>query len=121
MNILWVVAGSALGGLARYYVGLWVTNASGDHMLGTVLVNVVGSFVIGLFLVMSVDRSWSGSLVLFVAVGILGGFTTFSTFAWHTYELSQNGDVDRALLNVGASVGASLVAVWGGASVARFV
>ena len=84
MNVLLVALGSALGGLSRYYVGIWVTNLSGARTLGTVLINVAGSFAIGLFLTLSSERGWNNTLVLFVAVGFLGGFTTFSTFAWNT-------------------------------------
>jgi CrcB protein len=119
MNLLWVAAGSAIGGVTRYYIGMWVTNASGNHTIGTVLINIAGSFAIGMFLPLSADRSWSNALVLFVSVGFLGGFTTFSAFSWHTYEYWQSGEIGRAVLNVAMSVGLSLLAVWAGASVAK--
>jgi CrcB protein len=64
---------------------------------------------------------WSNALVLLVAVGFLGGFTTFSTFTWQTYELLHTNDVPRALLYAGGSVFAGMLAVWAGASVARLM
>lgn len=121
INVLWVALGSALGGVARYYAGIWVVNAAGVRTPATVLVNVVGSFVIGAFLTLSVQRSWANSLVLFVAVGVLGGFTTFSTFAWQTYEYGNAGDINRAILNVAASVALGLLAVWAGAVTPRLL
>jgi fluoride exporter len=119
MNILYVALGGSAGSIARYYAGIWVTNATGARTPGTVAVNVVGSFAIGLFLALSVERSWSNALVLLVAVGFLGGFTTFSTFTWQTYELIKSGDTAQAALNVGFSVVAGMLAVWAGASLAK--
>lgn len=119
MNIAYLVVGGSLGTILRYYVGIWVTNATGARTPGTIAINILGSFGIGLFLMLSVERSWSNALVLLVAVGFLGGFTTFSTFTWQTYELVQSGEVGRALLNVGISVAAGMLAVWAGATLAK--
>ena len=96
-----------------------MTNASGARSPATFAVNIIGSFVIGLFLVVSAERSWSNALVLLVAVGFLGGFTTFSTFTWQTYQLIESGQTARAALNVGASVVVGMLAVWGGATLAK--
>jgi CrcB protein len=119
MNIIYLALGGAAGTLSRYYVGLVITNATGARTPGTVMINVVGSFAIGLFLMLSAERSWSNALVLLVAVGFLGGFTTFSTFTWQTYELIQSGEVAQAMLNVGASLIVGMLAVWAGASLAK--
>lgn len=121
MNILCIAIGSALGGLSRHYVGVFATNAGGNPTLATVVINVVGSFAIGLFLVLSIERSWPTALVLFVAVGFLGGFTTFSTFSWQSYQLLEAGDIHKSILNMGASVFVGLLAVWTGATVAKAV
>lgn len=119
MNVIYVALGGALGSLARYYVGIWLTNATGAVSPATFAVNIVGSFLIGLFLVASAERSWSNALVLLVAVGFLGGFTTFSTFTWQTYQLAESGDTNRAILNVGASLIVGLLAVWAGSTLAK--
>jgi CrcB protein len=119
MNALYVALGGAAGSIARYYVGVWVTNATGARTPATVVVNLVGSFLIGLFLTLSVQRSWSSALVVLVSVGFLGGFTTFSTFTWQTYAHLQAGETGTALLNIAVSLGAGMLAVWAGASLAK--
>ena len=105
----------------RYYVGIWVTNAVGARSPATFAVNIAGSFAIGAFLTLSVERSWSSAVVLLVAVGFLGGFTTFSTFTWQTYELMENGHLGQALLNVSASLVVGMLAVWSGVLVAKAI
>jgi CrcB protein len=119
VNSVYVALGGALGSLLRYYVGIWVTNAIGARSPATFIVNIVGSFVIGVFLTLSFERSWSNALVLLVAVGFLGGFTTFSAFTWQTYQLIEAGHVGRVCLNVGASVLVGMLAVWGGVVLAK--
>lgn len=120
MNPIYLIIGGSLGTLARYYAGLAITNASSSHTLATFAVNIAGSFVIGLFLMLGQERdAWSNALVLLVAVGFLGGFTTFSTFTWQTYQLIETNDLPRAMLYLGGSVIAGMLAVWAGASLAR--
>lgn len=120
MTILYLVLGGASGTISRYYMSMWVTNATGSRVGGTFAVNVVGSFVIGLFLVLATERfSWPTGLVILVAAGFLGGFTTFSTFSWQTLEQLESGNVGAAVVNVAASVGCGLLAVWAGVSAAR--
>lgn len=121
MNILYLALGGSLGTISRYYAGIWVTNATGARTPGTFLVNVLGSFLIGLFLTLSFERSWSNALVILVAVGFLGGFTTFSTFTWQTYQSLQSGEVGQAALNISASVAAGMLAVWAGATLAKAI
>ena len=121
MNALYVLVGGALGSLLRYYVGIWVTNAVGARSPATFVVNIAGSFAIGAFLTLSVERSWSSAVVLLVAVGFLGGFTTFSTFTWQTYELVETGHLGRALINVSASLVVGMLAVWSGVVLAKVV
>jgi CrcB protein len=120
MNVVYLVLGGSAGTLSRYYIGLWITNATGARAPATLLINVLGSFVIGLFLQLGADRSaWSNGLVLLVAVGFLGGFTTFSTFAWQTLQLMEGGEMTHGLLNIAASLGLGMAAVWLGATLAR--
>jgi CrcB protein len=119
VNALYVLAGGALGSLMRYYAGIWVTNLVGARSPATFAVNVVGSFAIGAFLTLSVERSWPNALVLLVAVGFLGGFTTFSAFTWQTYQLMEAGHLGQAFLNVGASLIVGMLAVWSGVVLAK--
>ena len=77
----------------------------------TLGVNVLGSFAIGLFLTLLAWRRWSEAARLLVAVGFLGGFTTFSAFSWETLGLVRAGEMGLALGYVAASVGLGLIAV----------
>ncbi len=102
MRFLIVLAGGGLGSLARYSVGLWVVNTFGSSFpLGTVLVNVTGSFLIGLIATLADESGAIGSQArLFLVVGILGGFTTFSSFSLEAWRLAEEGAAIRAILYV---------------------
>ena len=102
MRFLIVLAGGGLGSLARYSVGLWVVNTFGSSFpLGTALVNVTGSFLIGLIATLADETGAIGSQArLFLVVGILGGFTTFSSFSLEAWRLAEEGAAIRAILYV---------------------
>jgi len=114
-----VAAGSALGGVARYALSGVVARAVGETFpWGTLVVNVVGSFLIGVVATLTGPDGrllWSPLTRQLVMVGIFGGFTTFSSFSLQTLSLTQDGEWLRAAGNVGLSVAACLVAVWLGA------
>lgn len=83
--------------------------------MGTLAVNVIGSFVIGLLIGMSAKGNLiSADLRLFLMVGLCGGFTTFSTFSSENMLLLQNGQIATAILYMGLSIVLGLLAVWGG-------
>jgi len=120
MTILYLALGGASGTIARHYLGMWVSNATGSRPGGTFAVNILGSFLIGVFLALGTERfSWPNGLVILLAVGFLGGFTTFSTLSWQTLQQVEAGDVSWAMLNVGATVLLGLAAAWAGASIAK--
>jgi CrcB protein len=108
--ITWLVValGSALGGMARYGVGLLAVRLVGASFpWGTLLINVVGSFVIGLFGALTLadgPMPASAELRVFVMVGICGGFTTFSSFSLQTVDLLQAGETGAAAFYIVASV-----------------
>ena len=123
--VLAVAAGSALGGVARYGLSGLVARSFGETFpWGTLVVNVLGSFLIGFVatltgpdgrvLVSPVTRQ-------FWMPGIFGGFTTFSSFSLQTLVLAQDGEWPRALGNVALSVALCLVGVWLGAALAAAV
>jgi CrcB protein len=123
--VLAVAAGSALGGVARYGLSGLVARSFGETFpWGTLIVNVLGSFLIGFVatltgpdgrvLVSPVTRQ-------FWMPGIFGGFTTFSSFSWQTFSLAQDGEWARAGANVGLSVALCLLGVWLGAALAAAV
>ncbi len=118
---LLVALGGLLGSVARYWLGGVVQRLSGsDFPVGTLAVNVLGSFVIGLVMALSLERNTPGpSVRLFLTVGFCGGFTTMSTFSYETLVLFRDQQTAFALGNVAATVGASLTAAWLGYALGR--
>jgi CrcB protein len=111
----WIAAGGAIGTVLRYRVGLWFAGLVGEAMpWGTIVINITGSFVIGLFaaLLEGGRLQVAPEVRSFVLVGLCGGFTTFSSFSLQTLTLVQTGHPGRALANVLVSVALCLVAVW---------
>jgi len=114
-NILLIGLGGFIGSILRYLASGYVQQStkSVDFPYGTLAVNVIGCFVIGFLAQLAEGRglftSESRSLVF---VGILGGFTTFSSFGNETFNLARDGQVVNALANVGTNVIFGLFAVW---------
>jgi len=114
---LLVAVGGALGSMARYGVGVLVGQVwSATFPLATMLINIVGSCAMGLFigLITRTTPTWQSDARLFVAVGILGGFTTFSSFSLDTISMLERGEVGPALLYVLVSVIVGIAALYGG-------
>jgi CrcB protein len=115
-----VMAGAALGGLARYVIATAITTrVSGRIPWGTLAVNITGCFLIGLISTILAERSSSTAWSLFLVTGILGGYTTFSAFGWETVQLTRQGEHALALANILTSVTAGYAAVWMGVLIAR--
>lgn len=110
-----VFLGAGIGGVARYALGGWVQAASGPSFpWGTLVINVTGSLLLTL-LVGSLERtSASPEWRLFLGIGVLGGYTTFSTFSYETVRLIQDGDWQRASGYVASSVLLSIAAAFAG-------
>jgi CrcB protein len=123
MTYLWVALGSALGGMARYgCAGLAARWLGATFPWGTLLVNVSGSLLIGFLaaLVAPDGRLLAGpDARAFLMIGILGGFTTFSSFSLETLNLARDGEWLFAFANVMLSVVLCLFAVWLGHAAAR--
>lgn len=121
---MYVALGGALGSVLRYLLSTWTQTLSKsiDFPYGTLAVNLIGCFVIGLlsYLVESYGAFTSESRA-FVFVGILGGFTTFSSFGNETMNLFREGQSLNALANVGANVIFGLILVWLGRTVAYWI
>lgn len=117
---LMIMLGGATGSLLRYLVGSAImTRAAGRFPLGTVVVNITGSFLVGFIMTILTDRlnphpNWRYLLV----VGFLGGYTTFSAFEWETLGLMRDGARWLGLLNGAGSVLLGYIAVWLGAAIA---
>jgi CrcB protein len=112
----WIAVGSALGGVARYWCSGVAARLFGETFpWGTLLVNVMGSFVIGFFATLTSPdgRIFAGSTTRqFVMMGLLGGFTTFSSFSLQTLNLAQESQWLQAGGNIVGSVVLCLLAVW---------
>jgi CrcB protein len=116
--MIWYVAlGSAIGGVARYLVGGWVQQRSGTTFpVQTLLINVSGSFLLGLVQRYALETTaLSPEVRTMLTIGVLGGYTTFSTFSYETLRLVEDGDWRWAsayiLLSVVLSVAAALLGV----------
>ena len=113
-----VLAGAGLGGMARYALGTWIMARSGGRFpLGTFLINISGSFFIGLLMTLLTERlqphpNWR----LFLVVGVLGGYTTFSSFEYEALQAVRDGERWMGLLYVAGSVLLGYLAVWLGAA-----
>lgn len=128
-SYLYVAIGSAGGGLARFILGGWLQRRldawvprAGEiaFPIGTLLVNVTGSFLLGVLVVALGRRGEdAGALRLLLAVGFCGGYTTFSTFSHDTVALLEGGAGTLAAVNVAASVALALLATFAGISLGR--
>jgi CrcB protein len=121
LDLLLVGAGGAVGSVARYLASGLVSRLDlwGSFPAGTLFVNLVGCTVLGLLGGLSDARYLIGpSGRLFLFIGVLGGFTTFSTFSYETLALLRGGEAFKAALNVGASLAFCLAGTWLGYGVA---
>jgi CrcB protein len=120
-NWLIIGAGGFLGAVARYALGVWIGQKWGRLFpLGTLSINVSGSFLIGLLMSLFTERflvnpQWR----LFLVVGFLGAYTTFSTFEYETGGLLRDGEWNLAVMNVALSVGAGFAALKIGEYIAK--
>ena len=118
---LMVMLGAALGGLARYVIGTAIMQRfTGRFPLGTLVVNVTGCFLIGILMTAFAERgaphpNWR----LLLVVGVLGGYTTFSSFGWETFQAIDEGSRWTGFANVALSVILGYLAVTLGAWLVR--
>jgi len=110
-RLLWIAAAGAVGSVLRYAVSLWALRWSAALPLGTLIVNVVGSFLLGLLMEVGLTTDLIDPHARTVlAVGLLGGFTTYSSFNYETLEYLRRGSDALGWINVGVTVVACLVA-----------
>ena len=114
---LLVALGGALGSVTRYGSGVFIGQVwRSSFPLATMLINIVGSLAMGLLIgvLARTTPTWQEDARLFVAVGVLGGFTTFSAFSLDAIALFERGEVGQALIYVLLSVVVSIVALFAG-------
>jgi CrcB protein len=116
-----ISVGAILGAFCRYWLGLWAAARWGTQFVyGTLAINLIGSFVLGLFLAMHLDRGFfTPNWRYFVAVGWCASFTTYSTFSWDTFRYIQEGNLKLAAANVTLTLLGCLGATWAGVTLAK--
>ncbi len=121
----WVAVGSALGGMARYGLSGFVANRVGETFpWGTLIVNVSGAFIIGLFAALVAPGGAlpaDATVRQFAIIGLCGGYTTFSSFSLQTLNLARDGEWGRVLGNIAASVACCVLAVWAGIALGALI
>jgi CrcB protein len=115
MDLFLVVLGGGIGAGGRYLLGGWLHGQLGSGFpWGTFAVNALGSLMIGLVFGLAQAKSISPGTTLFLTVGVLGGFTTFSAFSYETMRLLADGSIGASFLNVAGQFAVGLVAVYAG-------
>jgi CrcB protein len=118
VRFVWVGVGGAIGSVIRYAIGL--TSRQSPFPWTTLAINLSGSFILGLFLTWALGRL-PVTVITPISVGALGGFTTFSTFAWEALFLSRSGQVGLAIAYILLSVVGGLTVAWVGYKVGQTI
>ena len=121
-TVLAVALAGAIGALARWGIGAWFGQRFPSFPWGTMVINVSGSFILGVMFAVLVERN-IGSTMMRVALmtGLMGAYTTFSTFSLETFRLFEDGATGSAIANIGFSVVLGLAGVWLGVTVGRAI
>lgn len=116
-----LIAGGSLGTMARYTVSSYMHQSLGSKFpIGTIMVNLIGCFLMGLLVMLAEEKALlSHDIKIFLTIGFLGAFTTFSTFAMETVHLMKAGDSTAALWNIAISVFGGLIVFMLGAQWAK--
>jgi len=118
MRYLWVGLGGAGGSIARYAIGL---NVDQSHFpWATMAINISGAFMLGAFLTLALGHL-PVAVMTPISVGVLGGFTTFSTFMWEGFTFSRTGRAGIALIYIAVSIVGGLLAAWSGYTLGRLI
>lgn len=112
INCIIVGLGGFLGAVLRHLIGLLPVNTQNGFPVKTLGINIVGAFVIGLVVALGAKKEWNPQLILFLKVGLCGGFTTFSSFALETSQLIEQGTEWSAMLYIVLSVAGDVAAVF---------
>lgn len=120
---LLVAVGGLVGSVARYWIAGWVQGLNGTQFpVGTLAVNILGSFVIGLMMTASLERGVIGAETrILLTTGFCGGFTTMSTFSYETLALLRDGSGLVGMGNVAVTLGTCLLAAWCGSLAGRLL
>ena len=121
-RFLWICLGGAAGTGVRYLVALWAAQRLGSAFpYGTLFVNLVGCFLISAVMHAALTLAWSPTLRSAIAIGFIGGLTTYSSFNYETSRLLEEGAFGTAALNAAVTLGGAFVAGWLGLLCAKQV
>lgn len=123
MNRIFAVAiGGMIGSVLRYAITGISSKYCGSFPLGTLIVNIVGGLLIG-FIMEASTNIWpvSATMRIFLTTGLMGGLTTFSTFSYETVSFLTDGQYLMGCMNAGLNLFLSLLACWGGRTIAQFM
>ena len=123
LKYVMVGVGGCLGSILRFWLGSYIGEKMGTRFpYGTFVINVSGSFLIGLIFALLQDKTqWSPNWRYLIPIGFIGGYTTFSSFEFETLRSVQDGQFGLGLLYVGLSVCVGFAAVWGGIIAGRVI
>jgi CrcB protein len=120
MLLFWVILGGGIGSGARYLIGVWALQRFGlSFPYGTAIVNLIGCFMLGVVAHLAASLAWTPEARAAAVAGLLGGFTTYSSFNHETLMLIANGAAASALANIAVTLAGGLAAGWLGLVVAR--
>lgn len=123
LKIVAVAVGGSIGATTRYLVSTWAAGRFGTGFpYGTLIVNIVGCFIIGMFMTAATERFiinpyWR----LIVTVGFVGGLTTFSSYSYETFQLLEDGSITMVMYNIFGNLILGFFATWLGISMARLL
>ena len=118
VTLVYIGFGGFIGSILRYLIKIWVQGGSSAFPIGTLVVNIIGSFCLGFIIsVMEYKEVLNEDTRLFLTVGLLGGFTTMSTFSYDSYRLLERKDLALFFINIGGTIILTLLAVFLGIKV----
>ena len=124
LNLILVIIGGGIGSAARFGLSTWVNQfmqVKSIFPYGTLTVNLAGSFLAGLIWGLSTESTMKPETRIFLLVGFMGGFTTFSSYALESYNLFNNGEIKNALINILVNNIGSLMLVIAGVILAKYI
>lgn len=122
MTLFYVAIGGALGAVSRYVLTGWVHGfVKGDFPYGTLTVNLLGSFILGFFTALALDKPAiiNANLRIAFTIGFIGALTTFSTFSYETFKLLEEGEILLAGINAFGTMALGLLFLWIGVVLGR--